>query len=103
MAERIAGEWRRKTRVVTESALGASGLGPDDLGDALTGDPDMIALAAACEPQAPNSAPSASLRSATDPRRRGLSGFPACPPGLVVALERTVRGLPGGKFRLEVH
>jgi len=31
-------------RVVTESALGASGLGPDELGDALTGDPDMIAL-----------------------------------------------------------
>lgn len=44
MAERIAGEWRRKTRVVTESALGASGLGPGDLGEALTGDPDMIAL-----------------------------------------------------------
>jgi hypothetical protein len=44
MAERVVGEWHRKTRVVTESALGASGLGPDDLGDALTGDPDMIAL-----------------------------------------------------------
>jgi hypothetical protein len=44
IAERVAGEWRRKTRVVTESALGASGLGPDDLGDALTGDPDIIAL-----------------------------------------------------------
>lgn len=44
MMERITREWRRKSQVVTETALGASGLGPDDLGEALTGDPEMIAL-----------------------------------------------------------
>jgi hypothetical protein len=43
-AERIAGELRRKAQVVEESALGSSGLSPDDLGDVLTGDPDLIAL-----------------------------------------------------------
>lgn len=44
MCERVSGEWRRKTRVVDESAQAASGLGPDELGDVLTGDPEMIAL-----------------------------------------------------------
>ena len=44
MAELMVGEWRRKARVVTESALGASGLDPEDLGEALTGDPGLIAL-----------------------------------------------------------
>jgi hypothetical protein len=45
MAEKIAAEWSRKSNVIAESALPACGLGNlEDFGDALTGDPDMIAL-----------------------------------------------------------
>lgn len=44
MSERIAREWCRKTRMVDESVQATSGLSPEDLGDVLTGDPEMIAL-----------------------------------------------------------
>lgn len=43
-AERVAAEWRRKSNVVAESALAAYRLNPEDFCEALTADPDMIAL-----------------------------------------------------------
>jgi hypothetical protein len=44
MAELAAAEWRRKSHVVAESALEASGLASEAFCEALAGDPDMIAL-----------------------------------------------------------
>ena len=45
MTQRIAAEWSRKSDVVAEEALRASGLDdPEDFCEKQTGDPEMIAL-----------------------------------------------------------
>ena len=45
MVQLVAAEWRRKSDVIADTALRASGLGdPEDFCSALVGDPDMIAL-----------------------------------------------------------
>jgi hypothetical protein len=45
MVERAAAEWRRKSELVAETALAASGLSDEEFCDALSGNPELLALA----------------------------------------------------------
>jgi hypothetical protein len=45
MVEMAAAEWRRKSELVAETALAASGLSDEEFCDALSGNPELFALA----------------------------------------------------------